>query len=107
MVPAMAAFAIAIAMHVATNLLHLRADMQQRAAAIGRSAGVNAIEAVSRGDTAAAIRALHSLRDEPGVDLAEVYLPGGQRIAAYDRAADGVFLGQSGAPVQVHANQFQ
>jgi two-component system sensor histidine kinase/response regulator len=106
-VPAMAAFAIAIAMHVATNLLHLRADMQQRAAAIGRSAGVNAIEAVSRGDTAAAIRALHSLRDEPGVDLAEVYLPGGQRIATYDRAADGVFLGQSGAPVRVHANQFQ
>jgi two-component system sensor histidine kinase/response regulator len=106
-VPAMAAFAIAIAMHVATNLLHLRADMQQRAAAIGRSAGVNAIEAVSRGDTAGAIRALQSLRDEPGVDLAEVYLPSGQRIATYDRAADGVFLGQSGTPVQVHANQFQ
>jgi hypothetical protein len=27
-VPAMAAFAIAMLMHLATNLLHLRADMQ-------------------------------------------------------------------------------
>src|SRR3984957_17835465 len=107
MVPAMAAFAIAIAMHVATNLLHLRADMQQRAAAIGRTAGVSGIEALGRGDTAAAIRALSSLRDEPTVDVAEVYLPGGQKIATYDRAAGGVFLGQGGTPIRVHANQIQ
>jgi two-component system, sensor histidine kinase and response regulator len=106
-VPAMAAFAIAIVMHVATNLLHLRAEMQQRAAAIGRTAGVSAIEALGRGDTAAAISALTALRDEPTVDIAEVYLPGGQKIATYDRAANGVFLGQSAAPVRVHANQFQ
>ena len=106
-VPAMAAFAIAIAMHVATNLLHLRADMQQRAAAIGRTAGVSGIEALGRGDTAAAIRAMSSLRDEPTVDVAEVYLPGGQKIATYDRAAGGVLLGQGGAPVRAHANQFQ
>ncbi len=91
-VPAMAAFAIAIAMHIATNLLHLRAEMQQRAAAIGRTAGVSGIEALSRGDTAAAISALTTLRDEPMVDIAEVYLPNGRKIATYDRAADGVFL---------------
>jgi hypothetical protein len=94
-VPAMAAFAIAILMHIATNLLHLRADMQQRAAWIARSAGVGAIEALSRGDTEGAISALGMLRDEPMVDVAEVYLPGGQKIATYDRAASGVLLNSS------------
>jgi hypothetical protein len=34
MVPAMAAFGIALAMHVATNLLHLRADLLRRALAV-------------------------------------------------------------------------
>jgi len=106
-VPAMAAFGIAIVMHVATNLLHLRADIQQRAAAIGRTAGVSAIEALGRGDTAAAISALASLREEPMVDVAEVYLPGGQKIATYDRAANGVLLGGGGTPLPVRANQFQ
>ena len=106
-VPAMAAFAIAIAMHVATNLLHLRADMQERAAAIARTAGIGAIEALGRGDTPAAISALVSLRDEPMVDFAEVYLPGGQKIATYDRAANDVLLGSGGTPLRTHANQFQ
>jgi methyl-accepting chemotaxis protein len=105
-VPAMAAFAIAIAMHVATNLLHLRAEIQQRAAAIGRTAGVSGIEALGRGDTAAAISALTTMRDEPMVDIAEVYLPDGRKIATYDRASDGVFLGPSG-PARVHLNQFE
>ena len=107
-VPAMAAFAIAILMHIATNLLHLRADMQQRAAWIARSAGVGAIEALSRGDTEGAISALGMLRDEPMVDVAEVYLPGGQKIATYDRAASGVLLNSSDSPLQVvHRDQFQ
>ena len=91
-VPAMAAFAIAMVMHVATNLLHLRADMQHRAAGIARAAGVSTIEALGRGETAAAISALGSLRDEPMVDVAEVYLPDGRKIATYDRAANGVLL---------------
>ena len=46
----MAAFAIAMIMHIATNLLHLRADMQQRAAGIARATGVSAIEALRLGD---------------------------------------------------------
>jgi signal transduction histidine kinase/DNA-binding response OmpR family regulator/HPt (histidine-containing phosphotransfer) domain-containing protein len=103
----MAAFAIAIVMHVATNLLHLRADIQQRAAAIARTAGVSAIEALGRGDTAAAISALSGLRDEPVVDLAEVYLPGGQKIATYSRAANGVLLGPGGTTLPARANQFE
>jgi signal transduction histidine kinase/CheY-like chemotaxis protein len=103
----MAAFAIAIAMHVATNLLHLRADIQQRAAGIARTAGVGALEALGRGDTAAAINALASLHDEPMVDLVEVYRPDGRKIATYDRAANDVLLGSGGTPLPVHANQFQ
>ena len=106
-VPAMAAFAIALVMHVSTNLLHLRADMQQRAAGIARGAGVSAIEALDRGDTPAAIRALSGLREEAMVDVAEVYLPDGRKIAAYDRAANGVLLNPPGKPQQGRGNQFQ
>jgi signal transduction histidine kinase/CheY-like chemotaxis protein len=106
-VPAMAAFAIAIIMHVATNLLHVRADIQQRAAAIARAAGVSTIEALSRNDVAGAMSALGVLRDEPMVDVAEVFLPNGQIIATYDRAAAGVRLKSSGTPLLVHRNQFQ
>src|SRR5580704_6031913 len=103
----MAAFAIAMAMHVATNLLHLRADLQQRAAGIARGAGVRTIEALGRGDTPAAVSALNVLRDEPMVDVAEIYLPSGQKIAAYDRAANGVLLNPAAAPQAVRGNQFQ
>jgi two-component system, sensor histidine kinase and response regulator len=106
-VPAMAAFAIAIIMHVATNLLHVRADIQQRAAAIARAAGVGTIEALSRNDVAGAMSALGVLRDEPMVDVAEVYLPDGQKIATYDRAAAGVRLKSSDTPLRVHRNQFE
>src|SRR5580698_2954870 len=105
-VPAMAAFAIAMVMHVATNLLHLRADLQQRAAGIARSAGVGAIEALGRGDTPGTIAALSVLRDEPMVDLAGVYLPDGRKIATYDRAANGVLLNPGSAPEPLRGNQF-
>jgi two-component system, sensor histidine kinase and response regulator len=106
-VPAMAAFAIAMIMHVATNLVHLRADIRQRAAAIARAAGVGTIEALSRNDAAGAISALGALRYEPMVDIAEVYLPDGQKIATYDRAAAGVQLKTSSTPLVVRRNQFQ
>jgi signal transduction histidine kinase/DNA-binding response OmpR family regulator/HPt (histidine-containing phosphotransfer) domain-containing protein len=107
-VPAMAAFAIAIIMHVATNLLHLRADMQQRAATIARSAGVGAIAALSRGDSVGAMSALSALRDEPMVDVAEVYLPDGRKIATYDRTASVVLLKTGDSPqLPVHRNQLQ
>src|ERR1700733_2894093 len=103
----MAAFAIAIIMHVATNWVHVRADIQQRATAIARTAGVGTIEALSRNDAAAAMSALGALRYEPMVDVAEVYLPDGQKIATYDRAAAGVQLKTSSTPLVVHRNQFQ
>ncbi len=91
-VPAMAAFAISIIMQVATNLLHVRADMQQRAGGIARAAGVGTIEALRLGETSTAINALSTLRDEPMVNVAQVYLPGGKKIATYDRALNDVQL---------------
>jgi signal transduction histidine kinase/DNA-binding response OmpR family regulator/HPt (histidine-containing phosphotransfer) domain-containing protein len=106
-VPAMAAFAIAMVMHVSTNLLHLRADLQQRAAGIARTAGVGAIEALGRGDTPGTIAALSVLHDEPMVDVAEVYLPDGRKIATYDRAANGVLLNPGNTPEPLRGNQFQ
>jgi signal transduction histidine kinase/DNA-binding response OmpR family regulator/HPt (histidine-containing phosphotransfer) domain-containing protein len=96
MIPAMAAFAMAMIMHFATNLLHLRADLQQRAGIIARAPGVNTIEAVLLGDTAAASNALNALRDEPMVSFAEVYLPDGQILATYDRAKSKVLLVRTG-----------
>jgi two-component system sensor histidine kinase/response regulator len=106
-VPAMAAFGIAMLMHVATNWLHVRADIQQRAAGIARAAGVSSIEALSRGDTVTAINALDALHDELMVDVAEIYLPGGQKIATYDRAAKRVTLKAGSAPLPAHRHQFQ
>jgi two-component system, sensor histidine kinase and response regulator len=105
-VPAMAAFAIAMLMHVATNWLHVRADMQQRAAGIARAAGVSTIEAMNRGDTVAAINALDALHDERMVDVAEVYLPDGQKIATYDRA-NGVTLNALRQPSAARRSRFQ
>jgi two-component system sensor histidine kinase/response regulator len=106
-VPAMAAFAIAIIMHVATNWVHVRADIQQRAASIAGTAGVGTIEALSRNDDAAAMSALGALRHEPIVDVAEVYLPDGQKIATYDRAAGGAQLKAGSTLLVVHRNQFE
>src|SRR5271167_3592065 len=111
----MAAFAIAMIMYIATNLLHLRADMQQRAAGIARAAGVSTIEALRSGDTTAAISALNALRDEPMVNVAEVYLSDGQKLATYDRAANEVQLERQAPDKRfdrnsrflVRGNQFQ
>ena len=115
-VPAMAAFAIAIVMHITTNLLHLRADLQERAAGIARTIGASTIEALRSGENAAAIEALNKLRDEPMVNVAEIYLDDGQRLATYDRAESAVLLEQPSAQPRfdpnntrllVHGNQFQ
>src|SRR5271167_3273814 len=88
----MAAFAMAMIMQVATNLLHVREGLQQRAGGIARAAGVGTIEALRLGDKAAAANALSALRDERMVSIAEVFLPGGKKIASYDRAANDVSL---------------
>ena len=81
-VPAMAAFAIALIMHVATNVLHVREDMQRRATRIARVTGVNVIDSLKSGDADAAARALGALRDETLVSAVEIFLPDGRKLAA-------------------------
>jgi signal transduction histidine kinase/DNA-binding response OmpR family regulator/HPt (histidine-containing phosphotransfer) domain-containing protein len=86
LIPALAAFGIALLMHIAINLVQQRTDLRERAVAIGGTIGVSTIEAAQLGRQQAAIGALQSLRDEPLVLTAEVYLPTGQKIARYERA---------------------
>ena len=92
LVPAMAAFGIALLMHIATNLVQQRDDLCRRALAIGGESGADAIEAAQLGRQQAAVSALKSLHDEPFVSAAEVYLPTGQLLATYDRDADEALL---------------
>ena len=89
-IPAMTAFGIAMMMHVATNLLHLREDMLSRGSRIAYVTGASAIEQIEAGDAQAATRTLKQLRTEPLVDVAELYLPNGQRLVTYRRASDAV-----------------
>ncbi len=86
MVPAMVAFAIALAMHIATNLLHLREDVVRRASRIARTLGPSVIAQVEAGDQPSADRVLSVLREEPMVRVAEVFLASGKRLATYQRA---------------------
>ena len=43
--PALTAFAIALGLHVATNIAHMREDMQSRATRIARVCGIEVIQA--------------------------------------------------------------
>jgi signal transduction histidine kinase/DNA-binding response OmpR family regulator len=100
----MAAFATAMIMQVATNLLHAREGLQQRVGGIARAAGVGTIEALRLGETATAVNALSTLRDEPMVNVAEVYLHGGKKIATYDRDANAVLLDPAPQPQAAPGN---
>jgi two-component system sensor histidine kinase/response regulator len=83
MVPAMAAFAIALTMHVATNLLHMREEMLLRGARVARVIGADVIEQSEAGNEAGIAKRLMVLRDERLVSAAEVFRPDGKRIATY------------------------
>jgi two-component system sensor histidine kinase/response regulator len=98
MVTAMATFAITTLMQAATNVLHLRHDMQQRAAAIANSAGANAIVALQGGHPQEALLALGTMRDNPMVSAVELYSAGGQKLSTYDHAAGRVRLESSDVP---------
>jgi len=90
MVPATVAFAIALTMHVATNLLHLREDMLRRGSRAARVIGADVIAQSEAGDQASAVKRLMVLRDEPLVRAAEVLRLDGKRVATYGRFdADG------------------
>jgi len=90
MVPAMVAFAIALTMHIATNLLHLREDMLRRGSRVARVIGADVIAETEAGDEPSAAKRLTVLRDERLVSAAEVFRTDGKRVATYGRLdADG------------------
>ena len=97
MVPAFAVFGVAMLVHVAMNLLHLRDDLQWCAARIARVTGASTIEALRTGDDKAALKAMSELRDEWLVSVAEVLLPNGQKLATYSRGQHDARLEPAGA----------
>ncbi len=88
-VPALTACAIALVIHVASSVLHVRDDMRRRATRIARVTGVHVIEALQAGDDKAATAALDALREEPMVNGVDVSLPDGRALASYRRAPNG------------------
>jgi len=98
MVPAMAAFGIALLMHIATNVLHVHEDMLRRVALGARVVGPPVIARAEQGDAQGAAAAFAVFRDVPMVDAAEVLGKDGRRLAAYWRAA--------GNPLQMQAVPF-
>jgi TMAO reductase system sensor TorS len=91
-VPALAAFAIALVLHVATNLMHVREDTRLRATRIARVVGVDVLQAVESGDTDAALKSLGGLRSETLVTGVDISLPDGRKLASYHRGPGDVQL---------------
>ena len=98
MVPAGAVFAVAMAAHIAMNLLHLRDDLQWSAARVARTTGVTTIDALRHGDDKTALQAVQGLRDEWMVSDAEIYTPGGRRLATYRRSQNDARLEPASTP---------
>jgi two-component system sensor histidine kinase/response regulator len=92
MVPAMAAFAIAMLMHVVTNVFHLREEMLRRALHVANVTGGFVLRDLESGQEAMAVSALKALHDEPMVSSVEVFRPDGRRLATYRRDADVAHL---------------
>ena len=90
--PALAAFLIALAMHVAMNVMHLREDLRGRATRIASVCGVSVIQAVEAGDSDAALKALGSLRNEDSLTGVAISLPDGRPLASYRRGPDDIRL---------------
>jgi TMAO reductase system sensor TorS len=90
--PALTAFAIALGLHVATNIVHLREDIQSRATRIAGVCGVEVIQETEAGDREAVLKALSALRSEPFVSAVEISLPDGRKLARYRRGAGDIQL---------------
>ena len=85
-VPAMAAFGIALLMHLATNVLHVREDMLRRVALGARVIGPTVVARAEQGDTPGAAAAFAVFRDVPMVDMAEILGKDGKRLVTYQSA---------------------
>jgi two-component system sensor histidine kinase/response regulator len=85
LVPAIAVFAVAMIVHIAMNLMHLRDDLLWSAARVARVTGAGTIDALRLGDDETALKAVGALRDEWLVSDATVLALNGQRLARYQR----------------------
>ena len=99
--PAIAAFAVALLMLVATNALHEHQDLDRDARRIARVTGPHTLAALARGDRDGARRALEELAADASVSRVEVLGADGRVAATFERLADSmrITLGSEGAAV--------
>jgi two-component system sensor histidine kinase/response regulator len=84
-VPAMAAFVIALVMHVATNVYQARENMLRQTSQVARSTGVAVFSDLRSNGAAAALHALASLGDDPWISAADLYGADGAPVGTYQR----------------------
>jgi two-component system, sensor histidine kinase and response regulator len=97
LVPAIAVFAVAMVVHVAMNLLHLRDDLLWSAARVARVTGASTIDALRQGDDTAALKAVSGLREEWLVSSADILAANGRKIATYRRGQNDAHLESTAA----------
>jgi signal transduction histidine kinase/DNA-binding response OmpR family regulator/HPt (histidine-containing phosphotransfer) domain-containing protein len=83
-VPAMAAFAIALLMHMATNLLHEHEYLERGAKRIAENSATAVLEALARGDTSGARQALEELRADPLAINVQIFDLSGEVVATFE-----------------------
>ncbi|HSY97003.1 MAG TPA: response regulator [Steroidobacteraceae bacterium] len=97
LVPAIAVFAVAMVVHVAMNLMHLRDDLLWSASRVARVTGASTIDALRHGDDKAALKAVDGLREEWLVSDADILAANGRRIATYRRGKSDAQLESTAA----------
>src|SRR5579883_698613 len=81
--PALATFALALAMHSATDALHAHEVLNRKAARIAATAGVGTLAALSRNDRGTARRLLGELNVEAALRRVEVLDAAGRPVALF------------------------
>ena len=97
--PAVAAFALAVIVPMATNLLHSRSELHRFATRVAGVTGVNVIEALEAADDKGAVKALNALRQEPEAGSVQIALPDRRILATYTQGADGAGARSAGVAV--------
>jgi two-component system sensor histidine kinase/response regulator len=108
MVPATAAFGIAMLMHAVTNVFHLREELLRRSLHVANVTGGFVLRDMQAGQELLAIKALRALHDEPMVSSVQIFLPDGRRLATYRRDTDEARLETAAAkpPVMLPLSAF-
>ena len=97
LLPAAIVFVIALTTHVATNLLHLRKDMLQRASWVANMIGPGIVAQLKAGDRQAAAAAANVFRNESMVQEAEILPATGRALLSYRRVASATDSGAAAA----------